>query len=60
MFEGKSAEEIIAEIDAREALKEKYKKQEETTVAEAKEPEVFDDPITPVTTVDNKESSNEE
>ena len=60
LFEGKSAEEIIAEIDAREALKEKYKKQEETTVAEAKEPEVFDDPITPVTTVDNKESSNEE
>ena len=61
LFEGKSAEEVIAAIDAREALKEKYNKQDEQKpVEEAKEPEVFDEPIAPVTTVDNKDNAQNE
>ena len=60
LFEGKSAEEIIAEIDAREAAKEKYKKEEKEKVEVVKEADLFDAPIAPVTTVDNKDNAKHE
>ena len=63
LFEGKSAKEVIEAIDAREAAKEKYKKENNeinSKIEIVEEKDLFNDPIEPVTTVDNKDDAKNE
>ena len=63
LFEGKSAKEVIEAIDAREAAKEKYKKENNEInpkIEIVEEKDLFNDPIEPVTTVDNKDDAKNE
>ena len=63
LFEGKSAKEVIEAIDAREAAKEKYKKENSEInpkIEIVEEKDLFNDPIEPVTTVDNKDDAKNE
>ena len=53
LFEGKSAKEVIDAIDEREAVKEKYKKQEENPKA-ANIETPFDEKIEPITVVEQE------